>query len=214
VTLMPDREWAVRHYRESDWEAVYDICIKTGDSGDDVSGRFSNDSLFPDIWAGPYLRLEPELAYVLESQGRPVGYVLGTADTASFVKRYRTEWLPVVAPHYPKPVEPATTAETQLVTILFHPEVMLVPEHERYPAHLHIDILAGHRHGGAGRCLIENFIQGARKRGASGVHVGVAIKNVDALGFYHKIGFQDIRTNDTNSAIYLAMPLTTPAQDS
>jgi ribosomal protein S18 acetylase RimI-like enzyme len=187
MTEPSKHDWVIRPYHEDDWEAVYGICVRTGDAGEDVSGRFPDDNIFPDIWAGPYLRLEPESAFILEERRRAVGYVLGTADTASFVKRYRTEWLPVVGGHYPTPTEPPETPEQRLVSLLWHPETMLIPELHDYPAHLHIDILHGYRGGGAGRKLIEAFTRGTLRKGAGGVHVGVSSTNIAALGFYRKL---------------------------
>jgi hypothetical protein len=48
----------------------------------------------PSIFAGPYVTLEPSLAFVLTDRGQAVGYVIDTANTTSFVDRYRSEWLP------------------------------------------------------------------------------------------------------------------------
>ena len=61
---------------------MYDICVRTAHAGHDARGFYLSDDLMPDIFAGPYLEIEPELAFVLDAEGGPVGYVLGTADTA------------------------------------------------------------------------------------------------------------------------------------
>src|SRR6476469_6421400 len=91
----------IRGYRPSDLDAVYDICVRTADAGDDLRGRFSDDRLVGDVYAGPYVTLEPEVARILDDgTGRPVGYVVGTADTPEFVRRYEAEWLPAVGDRY------------------------------------------------------------------------------------------------------------------
>jgi hypothetical protein len=77
----------IRPYRSDDRGAVYEVCVRTGDAGGDATGKYPNDDLLPDIFAGPYLYLEPGLSFVLDDEGRAVGYVLGTADTARFVSR-------------------------------------------------------------------------------------------------------------------------------
>ena len=48
----------------------------------------------PALFAGPYVFLAPELAFVLDDgrRRRPVGYVLGTADTAAFARAYRERY--------------------------------------------------------------------------------------------------------------------------
>ena len=56
----------IRSYHSEDLDAVYDICVRTGDAGGDARGRYSTDRLLGDVWAGPYVVLEPEHAYVLD----------------------------------------------------------------------------------------------------------------------------------------------------
>ena len=85
----------VRPYRDGDLEAIYDICVRTGDHGGDATGKFENPRLLADIFAAPYLYLEPGLAFVLpDGADQPVGYVLGTADTAGFVSAVQGEMGP------------------------------------------------------------------------------------------------------------------------
>ena len=84
----------IRLYRDTDWAAVYDVCVETARAGQGVRGRYSTDDLLPDIVAGPYLFLEPEHAYVLDNGERAVGYIIGTASTPDFVAAYRQRWLP------------------------------------------------------------------------------------------------------------------------
>ncbi len=119
-------------------------------------GSTPNNDLLPDIFAGPYLYLEPGLSFVLDDEGRAVGYVLGTADTARFVSRYRSEWLPTLAGRYREPVGPPVSPEEQFVVLLYHPERMLLDQLACYPAHLHIDLLPDYQRSGYGRSLIED----------------------------------------------------------
>ena len=84
----------IRPFRPTDRDACYDVCVRTGLAGGDATGAYSDDSLTPDIFCGPYLELEPDLAFVIDDGERAVGYVLGAHDTADFVARYRAQWLP------------------------------------------------------------------------------------------------------------------------
>ena len=117
---------SIRPYQAGDHDAVYEVCVRTGDGGGDARGLYPNDDLLPDIYAGPYLYLEPGLAFVLDDGGRAVGYVIGTADTARFVARYRHEWIPLVAHRYQEPAGGQATGFEAQVAWLFHPERMLV----------------------------------------------------------------------------------------
>lgn len=193
----------IRRYREHDLAAVYDICIRTADGGQDARGLYRSDDLMPDIFAGPYVHLEPGLAFVLDDGRRAVGYVVGTADTAAFVRAYRERWIPRLADRYPEPPDPAVTADDRMLALHHAPERMLVPALADHPAHLHIDLLPDHQGAGHGRALIEIFVAAAADAGAPGVHVGVAPGNLRAIAFYRHVGFTPIPVPDAGSAVYL-----------
>ena len=192
----------IRLYRPSDRDALYDICVRTGDAGADATGLYPDPYLLPDIFTGPYLRLEPELAFVLAGDGtgdevgdgdeagadRPLGYIIGTADTRRFVARYLDEWLPTVAARYPEGSGEGEQAGR--VHVLHHPELMLEGGlADRYPAHLHIDLLPQAQGRGAGRALMAAFLAAVRAAGAPRVHLGMATGNTGARAFYDRMGF-------------------------
>ena len=82
VALRPPVQ--IRPFRPGDADAVYDVCLRTGERGGDATGLVDRD-LIGDVWAGPYLAYAPELAFVAEDPaGRVVGYVLGVRDTRGF----------------------------------------------------------------------------------------------------------------------------------
>ena len=49
----------IRRYESSDHDAVYDICVRTADAGGDARGKYRGDDLMPDLFAGPYVFLDP-----------------------------------------------------------------------------------------------------------------------------------------------------------
>ncbi|MBL7256694.1 GNAT family N-acetyltransferase [Paractinoplanes lichenicola] len=189
----------IRAYRPTDLDAVYDICVRTADAGGDARGQNSSDRLVGDIFAAPYVVLEPETARILDDgHGNAVGYVVGTTDTAAFVKRYRTEWLPVTAGRY------GDDPRDEMWLGLHHdPERMLVPELAGYPAHLHIDLLPEWQGRGHGRGLMWSFLAGLHAAGAPRVHLGVAPANTAAQAFYARLGFQTIPVPSEPHALYL-----------
>ncbi len=181
----------VRPYRDSDLEAIYDICIRTGDNGGDATNQFEYPRLLADTFAAPYLYLEPGLAFVLpDGADRPVGYVLGTANTAGFVSAYREKWLPRVVSLYPVAMPDVPARDAGMLGAFHNPERMLQSGTDDFPAHLHIDILPSHQGAGNGRRLIETFMDAAAVAGAPGVQVTVALANARAHGFYLKVGFK------------------------
>jgi len=193
----------IRAYRPADLDAVYDICVRTADAGGDARGQYSSDRLMGDIFAAPYVTLEPEHAHILDDgTGAAVGYVLGTADTVRHVLRYRDEWLPATVGRYPRPTEPPVTPEDSMLALLEHPERMIVPELADYPAHLHIDLLPQWQGKGWGRGLISAFLAGLRAAGVSGVHLGMAAENVSAGAFYARLGFTEIPVPGATGVTY------------
>ncbi|BCY06731.1 N-acetyltransferase [Actinoplanes sp. L3-i22] len=187
---------AIRAYRSSDLDAIYDICVRTGDAGQDARGKYSSDRLLGDIWAAPYVILEPEHAHVLDDgTGRAVGYVIGAADTAKFVERYRAEWLPVTAAR----LVDGDPRDEEMLDLHRHPERMIHPELAGHPAHLHIDLLPEWQGRGQGRGLMAAFLAGLRAAGVHRVHLGMAPSNHGAYAFYQRLGFRDLPVQDSGA---------------
>jgi len=87
----------IRSYHPADRAGLDNVCIRTAAAGEDATDDYVDPGILPEIFAAPYAVLEPGLAFVVEDNGEVVGYVLGTADTPTFVRRFREEWLPPVA---------------------------------------------------------------------------------------------------------------------
>ncbi|MCR1983093.1 GNAT family N-acetyltransferase, partial [Cellulosimicrobium cellulans] len=75
-------------------DRLYEICLRTGASGADASGLYTDPRLLGEVYLGAYLALEPQLASVVEADGVVAGYVLGARDTAAFEDRCEREWWP------------------------------------------------------------------------------------------------------------------------
>jgi ribosomal protein S18 acetylase RimI-like enzyme len=193
----------IRGYLPGDRTDVYEVCRRTAAAGGDATGHYRDDDLMGDIFAGPYLRLEPDLAFVLEDEGRVVGYVLGTADTAAFVPAFRSVWLPRVADRHPAPSGPPTGPDEEMADLLHRPERMIVPALAEYPAHLHIDLLPDYQRAGYGRALLLTFLGAARRAGAPQVHLGMLTENTAARAFYDRLGFHVIPVPDSGPLTYL-----------
>jgi ribosomal protein S18 acetylase RimI-like enzyme len=180
----------IRPYRDTDLRDVYDICVRTADAGGDARGKYHSDDLMPDLFAGPYVFLEPDFAFVLDDGQRPVGYVLGTPDTAAFARAYRERWIPRLAGRYPAPPEPSASPDDEMIALHYRPERLLWPGLDAYPAHLHIDLLPPFQGTGHGRALMETFYAAAARAGAPGVHLTVLAANTRAIGFYRHLGLR------------------------
>jgi GNAT superfamily N-acetyltransferase len=222
----------IRPYRDTDLRAVYDVCVRTADAGGDARGKYHSDDLMPDLFAGPYVFLEPDFAFVLddglgdEGQGA-VGYVLGTPDTAAFARAYRERWIPRLAGRYPAPPgnpvppenavppgnpgppEPLASPDDEMIALHYRPERLLWAGLDAYPAHLHIDLLPPFQGAGWGRALMETFYAAAARAGAAGVHLTVLAANTRAIGFYRHLGLRrlDPAEPGESDVVYLGREL-------
>jgi ribosomal protein S18 acetylase RimI-like enzyme len=181
----------IRRYNPADYDAVSRICLLTAEAGKDATGLYVSDDLMPDVFARPYLSLEPELAFVVEDDEGVGGYILGAADTRRFVERFRREWLPRIEAAY-EHTEPVVTKDDLIRHLGFWPERMLIPELDDYPAHLHIDLLPRLQGRGLGRRLIDTLVSALRERGVPGLHLGMDAANTDARAFYDRLGFTEL----------------------
>ena len=202
-----DRPPAVRRYREGDLGALYDICVRTADGGGDARGKYHSDDLMPDLFAGPYVLLDPDFAFVLDDGHQAVGYVVGTPDTAAFAREYRERWIPRLAGRYPVPPVPPVTPDERMIALHYWPERLLWPGLPEYPAHLHIDLLPDFQAAGHGRRLMAAFCDAVARAGAAGVHVTVVADNVRAIGFYRRLGFGLLDVEDPGPVVYLGRKL-------
>lgn len=177
----------IRPYRRSDRDEVYEICLKTGRSGEDATGWLDDDDLLPDIYALPYVDFAPETAFVVDVDGRARGYILGVPDTRAFVERLKADWLPAFVRKYPSSDEDTDTAG--FVRVGKNLQRMLIPELDEFPAHLHIDLLPELQGQGFGRMLVRTLVSELKSRGVPGVWLEYGADNLNAGAFYRRLGF-------------------------
>ncbi|MGV8881209.1 MAG: GNAT family N-acetyltransferase [Rhodoglobus sp.] len=182
----------IRPYQPEDRDRLYDICLLTGANGGDASGLYEVPTLLGEVYVGPYLEFAPDLAWVAELGGEPAGYVLGAADTWSFEMHCEAQWWPKLRKRYPQGSQ-SSPADSAIVDLITRPPTAEPGVLASYPAHLHIDLLPSLQGRGAGRALIDTLLTALSARGAPGVHLGVSLANVRAVGFYQHLGFSTVR---------------------
>ena len=187
----------IRPYDSRDRDAVYDICLRTGDNGGDASGQTSAE-LMGDVWAGAYLALEPATCFVADAGEAVVGYVIGTPDTRAFEAACEAEWWPPLRQRYvaPRPTgsDPrGWPLDERLRHLVHQPPCSPDDVVAGHPAHLHLDLLPVAQGQGLGKALLAEGLGALAAQGAPGVHVGVGPANARALRFWSRGGFVPIR---------------------
>lgn len=202
----------IRDARMEDREGAYYVCMKTGDYGKDGEPFFRED---PDalgrIFVGPYLEFEPGLSLILEDEEGICGYAFGALDSKEFFRQYETEWRPKWAAEFPMPGgERRKWNRVQQTHSWYHEPDYFMPEpYEKYPSHLHIDLLPRAQGKGFGRIMLEEVMRRLKERGSPGAHLGVSEVNAPAVGFYKKLGFEELVRvgNGRDCVIYMGKGL-------
>ena len=86
-------------------DLVYEICLKTGNSGAGAEHIHNDPMVLGHVYAGPYINLEPESAFLLEDEMGVCGYIIGALDTLSFFNKIKSDWLPELQKQYSDPTE-------------------------------------------------------------------------------------------------------------
>ena len=198
----------IRPARESDRDALYSICLETGDSGEDATGLYADPLILGHVYAGPYLSYAPDFAFVLEDAEGVGGYVIGTPDSRAFEATLEREWWPKLRAQYPNPAaipRESRTPDERIMAVIHDHTRKTSDVYDAYPAHLHIDLLPRMQGGGNGRALMERLFTALRDAGVPGVHLGVGGRNTRAQGFYQHLGFRELER--TNGGITLGYTL-------
>lgn len=199
-----------RAHDPAEAERLYEICLRTGDHGADASALTAEPRLVGDVYLGAYLRLAPELAFVLVDPAVPgpegvLGYVVGVADSAAFHERLERAWWPALRERYPLGAH-RRDFDAELVRTIHHPPPVDPSIVARYPAHLHVDLLPAAQGGGHGRRLLGALFDALRTARVPGVHLGVSLRNTAAIGFYEHLGFRWLAADDGLLGLDLATP--------
>lgn len=199
---------AVRPYRPTDTAVLARICVLTGDDGGDATGVFDDD-LLPELFLLPYLERHPDLAFVLADEADvPIGYIVGTDDTAAFEAWFAGSWWPERgARRWPRPAAVRTRSDAMVAYGYSRGQGGSddggAPAGD--PAHLHIDLLPQAQGGGWGRVLIGALADALRARGCEGLHASASRSNPGALAFYPRVGFVPAGGDDDTATFGLAL---------
>jgi ribosomal protein S18 acetylase RimI-like enzyme len=197
-----DRSQArIRPYRPADLGALYEVCLLTGDGGQDATSLHQDPRLPGDCFAAPYGIFEPSLAFLAEDTSGVAGYVIGTLDSQAFEKRLERDWWPGLRARHSEPppsLRPEEwTPDQRLAHIIYHPFGTPDELAARYPSQLHINLLPRLQARGYGRQMTETLIAAMRDQGSTGVHLHVSLRNQRAASFYAHIGFIQLPATDS-----------------
>lgn len=192
----------IRPYQDADQAGVFAVAADTAFFGEPVEAYMEDRKLFGDLVYRYYTAFESELGTVVEDDARIVGFLLGCSDT----RLLRRRWLRAILPgvigrlllgryRIGRRTWRSWTATARSTLRYGRPRLDL----DRYPAHLHINLLADTRGHGLGRRLLERYLDQLRALGVPGVHLNTTDRNVAACGLYEKAGFALLEARPTTA---------------
>ena len=197
-------DFVIRSYRPGDEPGANHVCFKTGDYGKDGEPFYRED---PDalgrIFVEPYLAYEPKFALILEDGQGVCGYAMGALDSRVFFDRYEREWRPGLCSRFPEPTgDPASWSRVQTVYSWYHHPDYFMPEpYDRYPSHLHIDLLPRAQGRGFGRRMLGEVMDRLRACGSPGAHLGVSVPKRCGFRVLQTPGFRGIGAGRRRSGL-------------
>jgi ribosomal protein S18 acetylase RimI-like enzyme len=178
----------IRPFRAEDLDALYAICLATGDHGQDAAAHYDDKRIVGEIYAAPYAVFEPDLAFVTEDDEGVGGYIVGTRDTRAFEALCEANWWPKLRLAHPHPrgTPPAAWSWDQQRALQIHrpfaiPDAVVAAA----PAHLHINLLPRLQGQGLGQAMLDTWLWAAGGK----AHLGCDVQNLRAQRFYDAYGF-------------------------
>ncbi len=177
----------IRKYKEKDYEQVKFICLN------DMLNNEKADTLIKYVelmFCRYYIEIEPDCCFVaVDENDKPVGYIYGAKNFDD----YQTEMK-----KYLQPI-------SELDNGVFLPDALVeMHDHaiykDKYPAHLHIDILPDYQSKGIGSKLINAYCNYLKENGINGVMLIVGSDNDGARRFYERNGFIQLQEKPTGTA--------------
>ncbi len=174
----------IRKFEDKDFDDVRFVCLN---SDDPIDGEFGEFILH--TFCDYYIEHEPDNCFVLDDNGKAVGYIICAENYDIYKDIFDKEYLPLTKPlgdeNYKWAVESTILQEKYK---------------EDYPAHLHIDILPPYHRQGWGGKLLNALFEHLRSKGIKGVILTAGKDNINAANFYKKNGFDLIEIYNTDVA--------------
>ena len=177
----------IRKYEEKDRADVQ--FVNHNSEGPEEVPDFLTGQFYHNTFCNYYIEHEPENCFVLDDNGRAVGYIICAENFDRFKEIYDRDYLPRSNTFGEDRYEWASTA--------YNCQEKFKNE---YPAHLHIDILPEYQRQGWGGKLLTTLFEHLRSKGIKGVMLTAGTGNVNAGKFYSKYGFEQLEILGTDVA--------------
>lgn len=176
---------SIRKYEPKDKEDVRFACLNSEGGG--MPAELCEFILH--IFCDYYIEQEPENTFVLDDDGKAVGYIFCAEDFGKFKPVYDAQYAPLIAHLGEENIRWAAEAYD-----------LHAKYRDTYPAHLHIDLLPQYQRMGWGGKLINTLFDHLREKGIKGVMLTAGTGNTVGGNFYKKYGFEQLEILGTDVA--------------
>ncbi len=166
----------IRKYEEKDYKNVQFCCLNSEGADNAPDYEFGRFILY--TFCNYYIEKEPENCFVIDDDGKAVGYIICAENYDRYKEIFDREYLPETKQFGEENYKWAVVSSD--------PQSKVKDE---YPAHLHIDILPEYQRMGMGGKLVETLCEHLASKGIEGVCLTCGPKNERAMNFYKKRGF-------------------------
>jgi ribosomal protein S18 acetylase RimI-like enzyme len=158
--------------------------------GDSAAHFWRHKQSFVEVWTSYYLDHEPESVYVAIKDHSIVGYLTGCLNTVlaksdailqSAIIKYGLLFRPGTAGFFWRAIFDGLQDKHRATGDFID---------ERWPSHLHINLLQTARGTGVGVGLMENWFGQLKQSSSPGCHLGTLVENTRGVSFFEKMGFK------------------------
>lgn len=211
--LLTQPNFTISPYQPANRAEVFHIAAETAYFGRAVEAYLDDRRLFCEAFYAYYTDLEPEHGWVALKDGRVVGFLMGSWDTALQKKRWLRGVLPKVIRQSLGGRYTIGRKTWRYLWELLRGELSgenAPVDLALYPAHLHVNVDPNCQGQGIGRCLMEAYLRQLQVEGVPGVHLHTTSANQVAVYLYHKLGFKEISSHPN---AYFTRLLSTPVSN-
>lgn len=184
-------EITIRPYRRDDRPFVRDIAYGTAFMGESASIFFEGKEIMADFLTQYFTDYEPESCFVAVSNGKVVGYLLGTKDAAALAKVFTSK---ILFPLFIRALRSGvffkknnTVFILRSIFSLMKGEFKMPDFYQSYPATLHINLEKGFRGLRIGSRLMNDYLDYLMGNKITGVHLATISEK--ASDFFRQQGF-------------------------
>lgn len=189
----------IRQCSHDNLSAIADICYITGFMGENLigSGKFDDKTLFSYLFCMYYPLYEIDNCFVAydDMTCKVIGYIIGSRNTIKQEKRFIQKMVPRIALRmFTYTLFFYTESFKAVLFFIKNLELKDIKKeiYKKYPAHCHMNILPQYQKRGIGSKLLNAFEDYMSDKEISGIHIWASNKNVKAVPFYKKHGYEII----------------------